>query len=69
MIKLDVNSFYSNLSKKEQEEKVDRSTRDITPIFNGAVVKELIPAFPACNITEDDSIADALLKIYATTGE
>lgn len=69
VIKLDVNSFYSNLSKKEQEEKVDRSTRDITPIFNGAVVKELIPAFPASNITEDDSIADALLKIYATTGE
>lgn len=69
VIKLDVNAFYSNLSKKEQEEKVDRKTRDITPIFNGAVVKELIPAFPDCEITEDDSIADALLKIYAKTGE
>ena len=69
VIKLDINAFYSNLSKKEQEEKVDRKTRDITPIFNGAVVKELIPAFPNCGITEDDSIADALLKIYAKTGE
>ena len=69
VIKLDVNAFYSNLSKKEQEEKVDRKTRDITPIFNGAVVEELIPAFPNCGITEDDSIADALLKIYAKTGE
>ena len=69
VIKLDVNAFYSNQSKKEQEEKVDRKTRDITPIFNGAVVKELIPAFPNCDITEDDSIADALLKIYAKTGE
>ena len=69
VIKLDVNAFYSNLSKKEQEERIDRKTRDITPIFNGAVVKELIPAFPNCKITEDDSIADALLKIYATTGE
>lgn len=69
VIKLDVNAFYSNLSKKEQEEKVDRKTRDITPVFNGAVVNELIPAFPNCGITEDDSIADALLKIYAKTGE
>ena len=69
VIKLDINAFYSNLSKKEQEEKVDRKTRDITPIFNGAVVEELIPAFPNCGITEDDSIADALLKIYAKTGE
>ena len=55
VIKLDVNAVYSNLSKKEQEEKVDRATRDITPIFNGAVVKELIPAFPDCSISEDDS--------------
>ena len=69
VIKLDVNSFYSNLSKKEQEEKVDRSTRDITPIFNGAVVRELMQAFTDCDITGDDSIADALLKIYASTGE
>ena len=69
VIKLDVNAVYSNLSKKEQEEKVDRATRDITPIFNGAVVKELIPAFPDCGITEDDSIADAIMKIYAITGE
>ena len=69
VIKLDVNAFYSNLSKKEQEEKVDRKTRDITPVFNGAVVNELIPAFPNCGIIEDDSIADALLKIYAKTGE
>ena len=69
VIKLDVNAFYSNLSKKEQEEKVDRATRDITPIFNGAVVRELVPAFPGCDITEDDSIPDAILKIYAKTGE
>lgn len=62
VIKLDVNAFYSNLSKKEQEESIDRKTRDITPIFIGAVVKELIPAFPSCEITEDNSIADALLK-------
>ena len=69
VIKLDVNAVYSNLSKKEQEEKVDRATRDITPIFNGAVVKELLSIFPNCEITDDDSIADAIQKIYAATGE
>ena len=66
VIKLDVNAVYSNLSKKEQEEKVDRATRDITPIFNGAVVKELLSIFPNCEITDDDSIAYAIQKIYMT---
>ncbi len=69
VIKVDLNAFYSNLSKKEQLEKVDRTKRDITPIFTDAVLKELVQAFPTCNITEDDSIPDAILKIYAKTGE
>lgn len=44
------------LVKKKQEEKVDRTTRNITPIFNVAVVKELISKFSTCDTTEDNSI-------------
>ncbi len=69
VIKLDLNAFYSNRTPQEIETGVDPKKRDVVPIFTRAVVLELRSIFPNSNIIGNESLADAILKIYATTGE
>lgn len=69
VIKLDVNAIYSNRTPEEIEAGISIKDRDIVPIFTKKIVSELQTEFPAAGIDGKESIADALLKIYATTGE
>lgn len=69
VIKFDLNAFYSNQTKDEIITQVDSTKRNIVPIFTEAICKELNQQFPDVGISESDSVADALLKIYAQTGE
>ena len=69
VIKLDVNAFYSRRTPQEIESGIDPKKRDIVPIFTRTIVHELQSAFPETNITGSESLAEALLKIYAITGE
>ena len=69
VIKFDLNAFYSNRTKDEIITQVDSTKRNIVPIFTEAICKELNQQFPDVGISESDSVADALLKIYAQTGE
>ena len=69
VIKLDVNAVYSNRTPQEIESGIDPKNRDIVPIFTRKIVLELQSIFPKAVVQECDSIADAILKIYAATGE
>ncbi len=69
VIKFDLNAFYSNRTKDEIVSQVDSAKRNIVPIFTEAICKELNQQFPDAGISESDSVADALLKIYAKTSE
>ena len=69
VIKLDVNAVLSNRTPQEIETGVDPKKRDVVPIFTRAIVLELQSIFANSNITGNESLADAILKIYATTGE
>ena len=69
VIKFDLNAFYSDRTKDEIVARVDSAKRDVVPIFTNAICKELMQQFPQVGISESDSVANAVLKIYATTGE
>jgi hypothetical protein len=69
VIKFDLNAFYSDRTKDEIVTQVDSAKRDIVPIFTDAICKELTQQFPNVGISESDSVANAVLKIYANTGE
>ena len=69
VIKLDLNAVYSNRTKEELKASVDITRRDVVPIFTVAICDELTQQFPDARIKPSDGIADAILKIYATTGE
>ena len=69
VIKFDLNAFYSDRTKDEIVTQVDSAKRDIVPIFTDAICKELTLQFPNVGISESDSVANAVLKIYAKTGE
>ena len=69
VIKLDVNAVFSNRTPQEIESGINFQNRDIVPIFTKAIVQELQAEFSNARITGEESLADAILKIYATTGE
>ncbi len=69
VIKLDVNAVFSNRTPQEIESGINFQNRDIVPIFTKAIVQELQSEFSNARITGEESLADAILKIYATTGE
>ena len=69
VIKLDVNAVFSNRTPQEIESGINFQNRDIVPIFTKAIVQELQAEFSNARITGEESLADAILKIYAATGE
>ncbi|MCQ2218764.1 MAG: ATP-binding protein [Paludibacteraceae bacterium] len=62
VIKLDLNGFYSNASVKKRS---DFLFEDL----NGTIIEEFIEQFPKLIIAENASIQDAIMKVYAKTGE
>ena len=59
VIKLDINSEYQNTS--DREHLIDR--------INKKVKRELKREFPTVQISDEDTMADAILEIYSETGE
>ena len=59
VIQLDINGFYRSYDDKNM------LVKNIT----SAVTKEIIQAFPTAEIEEKDTLAMAVLKAYAATGE
>ncbi len=59
VIKIDMNSEYQNTLDKESL--IRRLTMKIR--------QEMASFFPSVNISEDDSLAECILKVYAATGE
>ena len=69
VVKFDVNAFFANRTPQEIESRINPKNRDIVPIFTRAIISELQSIFSGVEITGEESLADALLKIYAATGE
>ena len=59
VIKIDMNSEYQNIFDKDKM--IRNLTRDI--------LMEMITAFPGVRFDEDDTLAKAILRVYAATGE
>ena len=59
VISIDVNSQYSDLQNK----------KDFVPVLQGKVIKELKGAFPTVDLSDDNTIASAIAKIFEITGE
>ena len=59
VIQLDINGFYRSYDDKNM------LVKNIT----SAVIKEIIQEFPTAEIEEKDTLATAILKAYAATGE
>ena len=59
VIKIDMNSEYQNMLRKENL--IKRLTEEIK--------MEMKEVFPAVNLSEDDSLAQSILRIYTATGE
>lgn len=59
VIKIDVNSEYQNTRDRE----------NLIDILSEKIKKEMRKVFPAVELTEEDTLAEAILKVYAETEE
>ncbi|MBR0410830.1 MAG: AAA family ATPase [Eubacterium sp.] len=59
VIKIDMNSEYQNSMNKDKM--LSRLTREIK--------KEIAAAYPTATLEDDDSLAQSMLRVYASTGE
>ena len=59
VIKIDLNSEYQNTIDRE----------DFIEVLTGKIRKEMIAEYPGADVDENDSVADAIMKVYVKTKE
>jgi len=59
VIKLDINGIYRNVEKKV----------NLVKTLTKKVVAEIMVSFPSAKVLQKDTLSDAMMKVYAKTGE